>query len=124
MPIPVRARLLSGLAIAVPLVLLAACGGGDGANAAAGGDADATVVSPGLSFEPVAVTVPAGEVTLVYENQDEGVPHNLHVQGVDAKTSVEPGPDTQELTFTAEAGEYTFVCDIHPNMKGTLTVTG
>jgi plastocyanin len=37
---------------------------------------------------------------------------------------IDPG-DSQTIEFIApEAGEYTFVCTLHPGMEGTLIVEG
>ena len=87
-----------------------------------------TVVGENILFDTDVFVVPAGEeVTITFENLDDGVPHNFHVQGGaagDFKTEIESGPITQTLTFTlAEAGTYTFVCDVHPTpMRGQLVV--
>jgi len=35
-------------------------------------------------------------------------------------TSLERGESQQALTATLPAGEYEFVCDIHPGMTGTM----
>ena len=37
-------------------------------------------------------------------------------------TELEPGPNTQSLDVTLTPGSYEYVCDLHPNMVGTLTV--
>ena len=37
-------------------------------------------------------------------------------------TDLEQGPSRQELDVDLAAGSYEYVCDIHPNMVGTLTV--
>jgi plastocyanin len=78
-----------------------------------------------LKFDPAEVTVPAGaEVRLTFENR-ASVPHNLTFQGppnVATATIVAAG-SSETLEFTApDAGEYAFVCTLHPGMGGTLVV--
>ena len=111
-------------------LLLAACGGGDdGGTAAAPAEpvTAITITSTDLSFDVESFAVPVGEeVTLTYENEHEGVPHNVHVDTGEADeptTEVVEGPVTQELTFTLdEAGEVDYLCDVHPaTMRGTIT---
>ena len=126
--------LARSLAVAVAVVTVASCGGGDGGR---GADdtlgsptepvSDVEIVAPALRFEPSKVFVPAGEeVDLTFENDDGGIAHNLRVR-TDAPeddqpaTDLQVGPDTQRITFTLDPGEYRFVCDIHPNMRGTIT---
>jgi len=120
---------------AVPLLvfaaLVAACGGDGGDGGTLGSPADpvteVTVVAPALRFEPSEVFVPAGEeVDLTFENDDDGIAHNLRVKTDDPEdeqphTDLEVGPDTQAVSFTLDPGEYRFVCDIHPGMRGTIT---
>ncbi len=115
---------------ALVALLLAACGGGDDGDAAAGPAEPVTAItitSTDLSFDIESFAVPVGEeVTLTYENDHEGVPHNVHLDtgGDDEPTTeVAKGPVTQELAFTLdEAGEVTYLCDIHPaTMRGTVT---
>ncbi len=121
------------LTLAAALVSLAACGGSGDDEAAAGPEGPVTtitVTSTDLSFDIEAFEVPVGEeVTLTYENEHEGVPHNVRVDtgGPDEPmTEVAKGPVTQELTFTLdEPGEVSYVCDVHPaTMKGTITAVG
>lgn len=78
-----------------------------------------------LKFDPAEVTVQAGaDVRLTFENR-ASVPHNLTFQGppnVATATIVEAGA-SETLEFRAtEAGEYAFVCTLHPGMGGTLVV--
>jgi plastocyanin len=78
-----------------------------------------------MRFEPSEVTVPAGsEVVLTFENRSS-VPHNLTFEApISAATAtiVDPGA-SESISFTAPAaGEYAFVCTLHPGMKGTLIV--
>jgi plastocyanin len=86
-------------------------------------DPDAVVVAEAMAFDPDEVRVPAGEpVSIVLDNRDDGVNHNLHVVGAPAadKTALERGPSQQALIVTLDVGEYEFVCDIHPDMTGSL----
>ena len=101
-------------------------GGGD-----AGGEVVeitvATDTGSELLFDPTEVTVPAGAtVRLTFDNISE-VPHNLTFNDpIDAATAniVDPGA-SETIEFTApEAGEYVFVCTLHPGMEGTLIVEG
>lgn len=80
-----------------------------------------------IAFDVDLIEVTVGEATTVtFNNNDTGIPHNFHVEAgdVDAKTDITPGPDTQSLEFTIdEAGTYTFICDVHPNMTGEVVAT-
>jgi aldose sugar dehydrogenase len=78
-----------------------------------------------LLFDPTEVSVPAGAtVRLTFVNEST-VPHNLTFgEPINAATAtiVDPGAE-ETIEFTApEAGEYTYVCTLHPGMEGTLTV--
>lgn len=46
--------------------------------------------------------------------------HNFDLKGV-AKTPLQPGGQSEVVTFTVQPGRYTFVCDVNPKeMVGTL----
>ncbi len=112
--------------------------GGDGAappdeSAAPSGEAGGEVVEitvgtddgTELLFDPTEVTVTAGAtVRLTFVNEST-VPHNLTFgEPINAATAniVQPGAE-ETIEFTApEAGEYTYVCTLHPGMEGTLIV--
>jgi plastocyanin len=87
-----------------------------------------TITSEGSDFDIEAFAVRAGEeVSVTYDNQDDGVAHNLRVDvkgSDDPQTTTANGPDTQTIDFTvADAGRYTYICDVHPAaMRGTLVV--
>ena len=77
----------------------------------------ALTTSEGTPVEVVA----AGAYTLVVE--DFAQVHNFHLtgEGVDAATDVGgTGKTSFEVTF--EPGQYRFVCDPHPSMRGDLRV--
>ncbi len=83
-----------------------------------------------LKFDKSELTAAAGAVTIVFDNQDAGIVHNISVhEGKDAtgktlgKTDLEVGPIEQRLQLDLTAGTYFFVCEAHPTtMKGPLTV--
>jgi plastocyanin len=78
-----------------------------------------------LKFDPAELTVQAGaDVQVTFENRAT-TPHNLTFQApinVATETVVAPGT-SETVEFTAPAaGEYTFVCTLHPGMGGKLIV--
>jgi plastocyanin len=61
-----------------------------------------------------------------FVNNDAGIPHNVavHDQGNAEIFKGEIFPGVAERTYDVPAlaaGEYTFICTVHPNMAGTLT---
>ncbi len=124
-----RARWLPA-SVAVALVVaggLAACGDDDGevSHEPVPDDPDAVVVARDMAFDQDEVHVPAGQpVTIVIDNRDEGVNHNIHIEHAPEpdRTPLESGRSRQALTVDLDPGEYTFVCDLHPNMHGKIVV--
>jgi amicyanin len=133
------AILLSVLALG----LVAGCGGDDdddggggeaaetteqpaedtGGGGAAAGDT-AEVGMKGIAFDPEEVSVKTGG-TVKWTN-NESIPHDVTKEdgpGADFSSgngNMKQG-DTYEQTFK-EAGKVNYVCTVHPNMKGTVTV--
>jgi plastocyanin len=66
-------------------------------------------------------TVAAGTYTVVVD--DYAQIHNFHLMGdgVDAATEV-AGTGKKSFEVTFQAGEYRYVCDPHPSMRGDLRV--
>ncbi len=94
------------------------------------GPTEATIVAVNIQFDTDSMELAANaEVTVTFDNQDTGVPHNWAMY-TDESASQEifvgeifPGPEVREHTFTTPGpGEYYFRCDVHPNMQGTVTV--
>jgi len=56
-------------------------------------------------------------------HDDSGI-HNFHLSGsgVNVKTDIQK-TGTETFTVNVKPGIYTFVCDIHPQMKGSFTVS-
>jgi plastocyanin len=78
-----------------------------------------------LRFVPETAEAPTGaQVSLTFQNVSQA-PHNLVFDDpIEAATQtiVNPG-DSETLEFAApQAGDYTFVCTLHPGMDGVLTV--
>ena len=88
----------------------------------------ATVTAVNIAFDPVELALPAGgPLRIVLDNQDSGVPHNVKVFLGDreiAKSPIVTGPATTEVRFgPLPPASYQFICDVHPNMLGTLVVS-
>ncbi|HEV2951297.1 MAG TPA: cupredoxin domain-containing protein [Actinomycetota bacterium] len=79
-------------------------------------------------FVPASLTVSAGEpLVMAFENEDEGVPHNVAVYADDSAAQsllvgdLVEGPTSVTYDVPAlDPGEYYFRCDVHPQMNGTL----
>lgn len=84
------------------------------------------IIAAGVKFNLDKLVIKAGtEVTLKITNNDSGIPHNLAI--LEGGTSVYSGEQftgiaTEEYTIPAlDANKmYSFRCDVHPNMKGTI----
>jgi hypothetical protein len=119
------------LAVFAAAVLLTGCGGTDDdpreGGAGACKDADrgrVTLVADDLRWDTDCLRSPAGPLTIEVDNRDDGQNHNVHLPDAPGSpaTDLEQGPSRQELDVELRAGSYEFICDIHPNMVGTLTV--
>lgn len=88
-----------------------------------------SAVNP-IAFEQDAFEVAAGvPFTIVFSNNNAGVPHNVAIHVGTAtgeevfKGEIFPGVGTRTYNVPAlTAGTYAFICTVHPNMAGTLTV--
>lgn len=79
--------------------------------------ADKAVTIAQFAFSPDPITIKAGD-TVTWTNND-GVSHTATGTGWDAGT-VSPG-GSRSVTF-ATAGTFTYVCQFHGNMRGTVVV--
>jgi plastocyanin len=118
--------LLVSLAALVGLV--ASCGGGDdGDELGAPPPGDVVIVADTASFTPDRVELPTDrDVTVVLQIDDRDLTHNIRFPEVEGnpKTRLERGPRYQTLTVRFdEPGEYRYVCDLHPTMRGVATAT-
>jgi len=89
------------------------------------------IAAANMVFDAGTITVPVGaEVTVHFENRDNGIPHNISVytdsSAADAifVGDIVAGPGRATYTFTAPGtpGTYFFRCDVHPFMNGAFIV--
>jgi plastocyanin len=100
----------------LPSVVVFAAGAA--ADASAGKPATHRVVIDGLKYEPETLTVRRGD-TIVWTNKDP-FPHTVTAAG--KFDSHDIAADASWKYVARTAGEYTYICTLHPNMKGTLRV--
>jgi plastocyanin len=123
-------RLVLALGLVIAAGLFAACGGAAAAPATEAPAATApagdslTVVAKDLKFVNPTITVPAGTAfDLVLDNQ-EAAPHNIAISDASG-ASVFKGEIVSNAKVTNSvpalaAGSYPFICEVHPEMKGTI----
>jgi plastocyanin len=89
------------------------------------------IAAENIEFDTDTLTFPADSpVELVFENNDNGVPHNVSIWNDDTFTppSLFTGETFNGVATRAyeieplETGEYAFRCDVHPQMLGTVVV--
>ena len=105
----------------------------DGGSSAAPSDSGAggavQISALNIAFEQTSVAAPADAPFTIHFNNKEAVPHNVDVKDSSGaskfKGDIVTGPKEVDYQVSAlSAGDYTFVCDVHPNMTGTLKVGG
>ncbi len=119
-----RVRLLAAVCLVLAIGGLASCGGDSSAaskncRSATGGKV--TLVASNVAWDAPCLDARPGTVEFTVDNKDD-VQHNLRINGngVNEHTKLQNGPVTQHLSVRLAAGTYTYVCDIHANMKGKL----
>ena len=79
---------------------------------------------PSIQFDSDSLEVPAGEdFCIEFTNNDTAI-HDVGI--VETDFDGEDVPAGESITYVVpamEAGDYTFLCTIHPTMSGDLTVT-
>jgi plastocyanin len=111
-----RAKSSRTIVAALALVAAALLATSDGRAA----DASVTTVTiDGFAFKPEVITVKAG-ATIVWRNTDP-VPHTATAK--DAGLDSGEIPANGSYRFVArEKGHFTYICTLHPVMRGTLVV--
>ena len=100
----------------LPLLGVACGGGDDDGGESAGSGEPGTVSVVDNKFEPGDVEVAPGDtVTWVW---DAKVNHNVKGEGFESPNQKD---GTYEKQFNS-AGEYEYICTLHPGMKGKVVV--
>jgi plastocyanin len=81
-----------------------------------------------VQFDKASILAPAGQAFQIrFTNNDAGVLHNVEIKDANGATvfkgEIFAGVDSR--TYQVDplpAGEYQFICTVHPNMVGTLSV--
>lgn len=117
-----RWRLLVGLAL-----LLSACSGRPPGTPIPVPSGALVISARDTTFKPAQVSVPAGQPFQLYFDNADGLPHNVVIVGPDntrvAAGEIFSGPAQRLYEVRAlGSGTYQLRCDVHPEMKGTLSV--
>jgi hypothetical protein len=88
-----------------------------------------TLTSVNIQWVEKELTAPADQPFVIrLVNQDAGVPHNVEIKQNGQtvyKGDIFNGVETRDFEIPAlAAGTYEYICTVHPNMVGTLTVGG
>jgi len=125
-------RLTLTIGLLALAAVLAACSGSSVATpttaAPAGspsGDA-VTIVAKDIKFDPTAVSVKADTAFDINFDNRDSAPHNISISN-SSGANVFKGEivTSTRVTYAVPAllaGTYGFVCEVHPEMKGTITV--
>jgi plastocyanin len=103
-------------------------GGGGAPEPSAAPDADVVLTAFQVKFDTNAFTAPADVPwTLALVNNDPGTPHNVELKNPDGteawKGEIFNGVETRVYDVPAlPAGQYPFLCTVHPTMNGTATL--
>jgi plastocyanin len=123
----ITAAALSAVVLILIVGMVAACSGGTAAAVTPPPAAAATIDAKDGQFSSDSLHVPAGTSFELFFRNLDWEPHNVAIY-VDSSASdpVFSGQTIMNAATTYEmpalkAGSYYFRCDVHPNMKGTLT---
>jgi plastocyanin len=93
-----------------------------------GSSADVTLTAKDIAFDQTTISGPADAAfTIELVNDDAGVPHNVELLDAGGtiawKGDIFDGVDTRVYDVDPlPAGDYTFLCAVHPSMTGTATL--
>ena len=124
-PRTIRRALAAPAAVLAAVALTAGCSSSKGsstggASTGAGGGSSANAVDvKGFAFSPGTINVSVG--TKVTWTFDDSAAHTVKADDGSFSSAALNGGKTFSFTF-AKAGTYTYICSIHPFMKGQVVV--
>jgi plastocyanin len=129
----VKSRLMVGASLVITLALLTACSSSssstqsttavDSSTSSSAAASGTTITIQNFAFQPNALTLPPGKVTLSVTNDDTTL-HSFTLDDGSAAKDIPPGT-TQQVTITVPAsGTLGWHCRIHTSMTGTITSSG
>jgi plastocyanin len=118
--VPIRRRLVLVALAGLLALALGACGTDEASGAAtAASNGGPTVAIQDMAYTPETLTVQAG-ATVTWVWRDGAVAHD--VKGDDFRSKV-ISAGTFSHRFD-QPGTHDYICTLHPNMTGTIEVTG
>jgi plastocyanin len=80
-----------------------------------------------IDFEPKELVAPTGRVAMTFHNRDDAIPHTVAINDASGnvifQAEIVTGPADLDIVLPdMPPGTYTYICTVHPNMTGTLTV--
>ena len=105
-------------------------GDGGGTGTATVADGAVEITAEGLAFDATTIEAAAGEDFTITLVNNDSAPHNISIYTEEGGESLVTGGTAeagQTVTIDVsalDAGDYYFQCDIHPDMNGTVSVSG
>jgi plastocyanin len=100
-----------------------------GGSAPAGGQTTVRVKAQNIAFDTQQIQAPGGQPFVIeFDNQDAGIPHNIEIKDAAGASVFKgeifngPAQRTYQVPGLTKGTAYTFMCDVHPNMTGTVVV--
>jgi plastocyanin len=120
----------TALALALPAVLTAACGGSGGGVASQGGgsagSASFDVKTTNFAFEPSTLQGTPGEKATIHLTNSSGIEHNFTLKDQKINKDLASGGDASVTVTFPSSGQLSFVCEYHEakGMTGALVISG
>ena len=96
------------------------------APSGSGGGGGLAIAAQGVQFDTDELRTPAdADFQIAFDNRDQGVPHDVDIRDAGGQVlddnEIVTGPTQVTYDVPAlAAGEYVFICSVHPNMVGAL----